>query len=75
MTWKPKKSAISIETQLLAFAEDEGKNAALDKCEQWHDVLEEMLEVGNKSQRQAISVRLLAPIKNVIRQLCDVKVA
>lgn len=52
----------NIPTALNDFAQDEGIHAATYKAEQWRDVLEEMLEVGDHHQRWLI-LQLLMPIR------------
>jgi hypothetical protein len=50
---------------LMRFASDEGKDAAVRTAERWHAALEEMGEVANEEQRQAVR-RLLGAVDTFI---------
>lgn len=59
-----------IKEQLVAFAEDEGNQSALNKAEKFRDVLEELMEISSETQ-QVHTGMLLDDVKAAIIRITD----
>lgn len=60
-----------IRSQVLQFAEDEGRQSALDKLERWRDVLEEMMEVCEQGLESRACSFLLTEVRATITRLLE----
>lgn len=59
---------MSLTTELIRFAADEGVQSAIDKAQDWQSALEEMIEVAAPNQK-AHALALLSDVNFSINEI------